>query len=156
MNAQRQRGMTLIEVMVAILIFSLGILALMGLHANSIATSSAAKYRTDASFLANQLFGHLWTNRATLESSPTQFAHRPGAGTGADLCAPTGAAATHAAVTAWLGDVQVALPGAVADRQQVRVEANQLVIVTICWRVAGETGWRNHIEVAQLVGSSIN
>jgi hypothetical protein len=59
-------------------------------------------------------------------------------------------------VTGWLADVAAALPGAVADRQQVRVEANQMVVVTICWKIAGEAGWRNHIEVAQLVGSPIN
>lgn len=156
MRAKRQQGMTLIETMIAIIIFSIGIVALVGLQARSISSTGTAKYRTDASFLANQLFGHLWTHRQSLEASPAQFAHRPGDGTGAARCAPTGADATHAAVTGWLVDVAAALPGASADRQQVRIEANQMVVVTICWRAPGETGWRNHIEVAQLVGSAIN
>jgi type IV pilus assembly protein PilV len=156
MSARRQLGTTLVEVMIAIIVFSVGILAMMRLHAASVANSGAAKYRTDASFLANQLFGHMWTHRATLEATPTQFAHRPDNGTGATLCQPTGSAATHAAVTGWLADVAATLPGAVADRQQVRVEANQRVVVTICWKIPSEAGWRNHIEVAQLVGSAIN
>ncbi len=151
-----QRGVTLIETMVAVLLLSIGVLGLMSSQANAILNSSSAKYRTDASLLVNQLFGTLWSNRQTIETTPAQFAHHATGGTGAGRCAPTGAAATHAAVTAWLGDVQATLPGAVSTAQQVRVEANQLVTVTICWQAPGDATWRNHIEVAQLVGSPIN
>ncbi len=53
-----QQGVMLIEALVAILIFTLGIVAVMGLQANSIAQMSEAKYRTDASYLASQIMGH--------------------------------------------------------------------------------------------------
>lgn len=55
-----QGGVMLLEALVAILIFSLGIIALMGLQANSIAQVSQAKYRTDASYLASQIVGRMW------------------------------------------------------------------------------------------------
>ena len=51
--AGAQQGVMLIEALVAILIFTLGIVALMGLQANSMKQMSDAKYRTDASYLAN-------------------------------------------------------------------------------------------------------
>lgn len=153
LSSRQQHGMTLLEVLISILIFSLGILALMGMQAAVIQHSSAAKYRTDASLLANQLFGQLWSNRQSLEASPDEFKHNPD---GATRCAPTPAPSTNALVTAWLSDVANTLPGAVATKQQVKVGAQQLVTVTICWQIPGEAAMRNHVEVAQLVGSPIN
>ena len=63
-----QRGVMLIEALVAILIFTLGVVALMGLQANSIAQMSAAKYRTDASYLVSQIMGRMWVDQANITS----------------------------------------------------------------------------------------
>jgi type IV pilus assembly protein PilV len=43
----------LLEALIAILIFSFGILGLVGLQANAINLSTDAKYRADAALLAN-------------------------------------------------------------------------------------------------------
>ena len=61
-----QRGMMLLEGLIAILIFSLGILAVVGMHAASIRHASDAKQRLDASFLANQAIGMVWADRSNL------------------------------------------------------------------------------------------
>jgi len=66
--AAAQRGVMLIEALVAILIFTLGVVALMGLQANSIAQMSAAKYRTDASYLVSQIMGRMWVDQANITS----------------------------------------------------------------------------------------
>ncbi len=58
-----QQGVMLIEALVAILIFTLGVVALMGLQANSIVQVSEAKYRTDASYLASQIIGQMWVDQ---------------------------------------------------------------------------------------------
>jgi type IV pilus assembly protein PilV len=63
-----QQGVMLLEALVAILIFTLGIIALMGLQAASISQVSQAKYRTDASYLANQIIGKMWVDQANLAS----------------------------------------------------------------------------------------
>lgn len=63
-----QRGMMLVEGMIAILIFSLGILAIIGTQAIAIKQTSDAKYRVDASFLANQAIGVMWTAKDDLEA----------------------------------------------------------------------------------------
>lgn len=67
MNTRRspkpqQRGMMLIEVLVSILIFSIGVLALVGLQARMTAAQSDAKYRADASYLANEVIGTMWSD----------------------------------------------------------------------------------------------
>jgi type IV pilus assembly protein PilV len=56
----KQTGFMLLEGLLAILIFSLGILAVVGLQARSIGHSTLAKYRNDASFAANKLIGLMW------------------------------------------------------------------------------------------------
>ncbi len=64
----KQRGIVLLEGMIAILIFSFGILAIVGLQAAAIKHTTDAKYRVDASFLANQSIGLMWADRANLAS----------------------------------------------------------------------------------------
>lgn len=65
-SARRQEGATLIEALVAVLIFSIGILAVVGMQAFSVSAVTDAKYRADASFLANQALGRLWGDPANL------------------------------------------------------------------------------------------
>lgn len=54
-------GFLLIEVMVAILIFSIGILAVAGLQAVMIKNSTDARYRAIASYVAEQRIGEIRT-----------------------------------------------------------------------------------------------
>ena len=61
-----QGGALLVEGMAAILIFSLGILAIIGLQAASIKNTTESKYRVDASLVANQALGQMWADRPNL------------------------------------------------------------------------------------------
>lgn len=72
-----QHGIMLIEGLIAILIFSLGILALVGMQATAIGHTSQAKYRADAAFLANKLIGQMWAdapgNRTDYATGGTRY-----------------------------------------------------------------------------------
>ena len=57
-----QHGMVLIEAMVAILIFSIGILGIVGMQANMVKNTSDAKYRAEASHIAQKRIGELWAD----------------------------------------------------------------------------------------------
>jgi len=57
-----QQGIVLIEALVAILIFSMGVLALVGLQAAMIKNTSDSKYRSEASFIAQQRIGMIWSD----------------------------------------------------------------------------------------------
>lgn len=59
-----QKGMVLLEALIAIVLFSMGILALVGLQANMLQNTTASKFRADASYIAQQQIGTMWANPA--------------------------------------------------------------------------------------------
>jgi type IV pilus assembly protein PilV len=61
----------LIEVLVSVLLFSIGVLALVGMQANMTKAQSAAKTRTDAAYLARELVGLMWSDVGNLASYKT-------------------------------------------------------------------------------------
>ncbi len=69
-----QQGVVLLEAMIAILLFSIGVLAVVGLQAAMINNTSGAKSRMDASYIAQQRIGLMWSDpsnlAAYLEAAP--------------------------------------------------------------------------------------
>lgn len=127
----RQRGVMLLEALIAILIFSLGILAIVGLQAASLKNAGDAKYRTDASLLANQLIGQMWVADRTPATLQGNFGGASGAG--------------GAAYTAWLPTVAAALPGASATPPSVTFTTNSatatpssVATIVIFWNAPNE------------------
>jgi type IV pilus assembly protein PilV len=59
---QRQCGAYLLEALIGILIFGLGILGIVGLQAASLRATSDAGLRAEAVFAANQYIGQMWTD----------------------------------------------------------------------------------------------
>ncbi len=57
-----QKGVVLIESLIAVLIFSIGVLALAGLQSAMIKSTDDAKYRAEATFIAQQKIGDIWAN----------------------------------------------------------------------------------------------
>lgn len=55
MGRQRQRGVSLIEVLVSVLIFSVGLLGLAALQLNSLKANQTASVRSHATFLAYEM-----------------------------------------------------------------------------------------------------
>lgn len=149
---KQQRGSALLEALIAILIFSMGIIALIGLQAVSIKNSIDAKYRADAAYLTNQIIGQMWVDRANLDD----YAHNAGGGT---VCAPGGTASTNANVTSWLNSFTTSssasyLPGATSAIQQISVTTplanTRQVTVTVCWQGPQETSYHNFVATAQI------
>lgn len=103
---QRQSGVMLLEVLIAILIFAFGVLGLVGLHANATKQSSQAKYRADATMLANELIGQMWLSERTPTALDTAFA----------------SAAKGDGYKAWAARVSGVLPGAETNPPLVSIE----------------------------------
>lgn len=119
-----QSGVMLLEALIGILIFSLGVLAMVGLQAMSTRLATDSRDRAEAANLASQLVGQMWLNRAALASY--QYA---GSGT-----APS-------ALTSWISQVNAALPNAAANPPIVTVGASPLSVsagtqttVTLRWQ----------------------
>lgn len=61
-----QQGVVLVEAMIAILIFSMGVLAIVGLQAAMVKNTSESKFRADASYIAQQRIGAMWADPSNL------------------------------------------------------------------------------------------
>lgn len=68
-----QQGIVLLEALIAILIFSFGILAITGLQGAMIKNTTDSNYRAQASYIVQQQLGGMWANPTALASfaSPT-------------------------------------------------------------------------------------
>ena len=147
-----QYGSVLLEALIAILLFSMGMLALAGVQASALKHAADAKYRAEASFLASQIIARMWgENPANL----TSYRHNT---TTTAACDFAGTASGNANVVAWLGTASAPgtvagnLPGAPASRQQITVDANNVVTVTICWQPPADPLPRSFVGVAQISG----
>ena len=66
--ARRVRGMTLVEVLVSLLIFSFGLLGLMGLQARALRFSIGAEDTNRAALLANEVAAQMLTRQSMVQS----------------------------------------------------------------------------------------
>ncbi len=148
-SVQRQNGSVLIEAMVAVVIFSFGLLALISMQSAAVRSTTDAKYRADASFLANQIIGQMWgVSSASLNSFANGVATTAA---NAATCPSGGGTATAAAATGWLAAVSAMLPGADNNRQQITVDAaTGQVTVRVCWQDRAAGGYHNHVVTAQI------
>ena len=78
-----QQGFFLLEALIAILIFSLGVLGMVAMGGAAIAAQSDAQYRTDAANLANDIISTISLNvdrttAATIAASLDPYQHQPG------------------------------------------------------------------------------
>jgi type IV pilus assembly protein PilV len=165
-----QQGSVLLEALIAIVIFSVGLVGLIGIQAKAVGMSIDAKYRADAAYLSNQIVSQMWLDRGNI----ADYAHHPGVapfpcGEGV---LPSGAAAINTNVHdpvnpgRWTSQVEISLPSATEDRQQIvvtkycdngpknpcvagEVETYQ-VAVGICWKRPQETTWHKHVTLTQI------
>lgn len=127
-----ESGIALIEALISVLLLSLGILGLIGLQGSMSANLTDAKYRAEASFLANQLLGQMWIDQTNLAkyaisgSSCTQ---------------------TYNQCSDWLTKVGKELPGGGAS-----VTLNgTAVTITVTWRTPGVGVPHNYVLSANVV-----
>jgi len=143
-GSRHQGGFALIEAMIGILLFSLGILALVALQAVSIQQATAAQYRTEASFVANELLAQMWMGNRTTQALTDTYA--------------TGATG----YTAWFDRFKTSLPGMTANPPTVVVAAatpapgivaSSIVTITVSWLPPNEptgTTPHNFVLVSQI------
>jgi type IV pilus assembly protein PilV len=136
---RRQQGVMLLEVLIGMLIFSIGILAMLGMQAVGMRATVDAKYRSEASFLANQIIGIMWGDAANLANYV--------------LAADgSGACASNATCTAWRDNVLGKLPAdATNDNMPTIAVSGNSVTVTVRWKRKGETSGSQHQVLAQIL-----
>jgi len=134
-HLRTQGGVVLIEALLGILIFSIGILALIGMQSVAVKNTTDARYRAEAAFLANAILSQMRLDMA----NATLY---PDSNTG-----------TYAPRTAWRSQVEALLPGVdIANSQRVPsiavtpgptyaadADPPSQVTVVITWRQPGES-----------------
>jgi type IV pilus assembly protein PilV len=114
-QAGQQSGVMLIEAMLAILIFSIGVLGIIGLQAAANKASVQAKYRSEASLLANEIIGRMWASDRKLATIAGNFAdaiHCPQAqAAAAALNPPVNVVCTASEYRKWAWEGVSANPG---------------------------------------------
>ncbi len=98
----RERGVMLIEALIAILIFSIGILAVVGMQSVAIRNVTESKYRSEAAFLVNELTSQMWTDSLNI----AQYSY-PGS--------------SYGKLLNWVAKVDASLPGTTVTRPRVTV-----------------------------------
>lgn len=61
-NAKYEQGAVLLEALIAIVLFSMGILAIAGLQATMVKNTTDANYRAEANYIAQKEIGRLWAD----------------------------------------------------------------------------------------------
>ena len=157
-TAYSQQGVFLIEALIGILVFSLGVLAMVALGTATISAQSDAQYRTEAANLANEIASTISLRadrlpQATpadtilaLNASLAPFEHNVGGA----LCLFTAGASGEALVTDWVDKVTGTLPGVIVRGLQVdttTLAAFSGVRVTVCWQAPTDKSVRSYTLV---------
>lgn len=130
---RQQQGVVLLESLAAILIFSVGILGIVGLLAASIKSNGDAKYRSDASMLANQIVGKMWVEDKSNAALKSNFESPDGA-----------------EYTAWKTSVADALPGVAANVPTIDISDDNVATVRVKWQAPGEAAPHSYVLVARI------
>lgn len=127
------RGSALVEGLLAILIFSTGILAILMLLAAALIEVGNAGYRAEASSLTAAVLADMWTGDRSLTSLQSRYGGN----------APAGFAA-------WQETVKARLPGVSdsANKPQIIITDKREVTVTLKWRAPGDRVAHQLVTVA--------
>jgi len=134
-----QQGVILLEALIGILIFSLGVLALVAMQAVSVSNVSNARYRTEAAFLANEIISEMWVDRGAAYANLANYAVTSGTATGVPA-------------QRWVQKVQTMLPGSDTNPPEVAIATpatgGRQITVTLRWKAPDAVTVSNHVAVA--------
>jgi type IV pilus assembly protein PilV len=134
-RAHRAGGFTLVEVLVALVVLSVGLLGLATLSLEGLRVSRDALHGTHAVALAADLADRVRANRAPVDAYRCPDPCRAGAG---------GNAAAVTDVALWLDDVAARLPEGTAEIGFVAAAGTTPAVytVTVRWQSVGRAGLR--------------
>jgi type IV pilus assembly protein PilV len=159
MRYRSQQGIMLIEAIIGLLIFLVGILAMLALQATAISVQSDAQYRIEAGHLTDRILGAINagitrdTQGNVTPASLAAFQHQPAGAI--DSCNYSGGASASSDVTDWVTAITTTpatrLPGSTASMQQILVNGNyNQVSITICWQGANDKKPRRHTVISYI------
>ncbi len=132
LRAAAQRGFTLVEAMVALLVLSIGLLGIAALFVETLRANRTSLYRTVAVNLATDLGDRMRANRNPANAYAC----------GTPVCTPAngGNDIADADLTAWMGAIQNQLPGGTAGVAYTAPTATTpaAYVVSVTWDELGQ------------------
>lgn len=147
----KQSGFTLLEVLVAMLVLSIGLLGLAGLMASSMRNNQSAYHSTQATWLAYDILDRIRANRAGALAGGYGAASALGAPADCSTDAPSGLIAAQD-IGGWKNMVACALPE--GDGAITVTPASGQVSITVQWNDARGTGDAAALATRQLTVES--
>jgi type IV pilus assembly protein PilV len=131
-----QRGMTLVEVLVTLVLISVGLLGVAALQLTTLKSNQESYVRSQATMLAADMLDRMRSNQVGFVAGNYDMANDA---TGFD---EAGAAGTLAAddIAAWQAAINRLLPGSDGDAAGRIVRNDRIVTITIRWREREEQG----------------
>ena len=126
-------GFSLVEVLVAMVVLSVGLLGLAGLQATGLKNNNSAYQRSQANILANEILDRMRANRAGIEAGAYDDPYDGGTPTDPN-CVTSGCSVSQMAqydVFEWDGRMNTLLPSAQATI--TGNGANSIFTITIMW-----------------------
>jgi type IV pilus assembly protein PilV len=146
-----QQGVMLLEALIGLLIFSLGVLALVAMQSVSISNVSNARYRVEAAFMAEEIMNRMWMDTGVQLSNVNNYRYPGG---------------NNAYLMNWVGRIQNGstdnppLPGALTYPPTVVVTPSVILVppngtrqevrqvtVTIRWKAPDAIAPSNHVAI---------
>ena len=138
------KGFVLLDAMVAVLIFSFGILGLVALQSSATQLTSNANYRVNAAMFADQVISQMWTD-------PVNMANYATGGAQYTTWVKTINCSTSSSPTC--------LPGVTANPPTIAIgpgvsynglNTNYLVTVTINWQAPNDSTPHSYVSIATI------
>lgn len=126
----KQSGFTLLEVLVAMLVLSIGLLGLAGLMASSMRNNQSAYHSTQATWLAYDILDRLRANRTVALAGGYGAANALGSPADCSTAAPSGSIAAQD-IAGWKNMIACALPE--GDGSITITPADRHVSITVQW-----------------------
>jgi type IV pilus assembly protein PilV len=117
-RTSRQRGMTLIEILVAIVVLSIGLLGLAGLQLKGLQVSQGSTYRSQAALLAEDMADRIRADASNVNAY-------------VGSTTPTGA--TLASINEWTNQVKMLPGGSATITAPAGGSSNNLMTITVTW-----------------------
>jgi len=125
-SRQQQKGAYLLEALIGILIFALGVLGIVGLQAASLRTTTDSAMRAEAVFAANQLLGQMWAD------DEFQLIARYASAIGGQPYKDFAAQLKTAQGGTWVAD-----PAVIFDTVPAPSQTSHYVVINIQWKSTG-------------------
>lgn len=137
-SPQAQRGMTMIEVMIALLILAVGLLGMASLQVRAVQDTSNNSYRSIGLYYANDMADRIRANAGGVTAG--SYSSAAGGAQKANCSNTTGCGSSDMAINdkwEWQQNITRSLPQGAGT---LAIDANNIVTVTVSWLDRVEQG----------------